>query len=297
MNIVIMGAGAIGSLFGSLLSKNNKVILIGRKPHIDSIKKNGLKIIGKTRLNTKIEAYSSIDDLSLRPDLIILTVKSYDTTIALSQLKKIIDKKTILMSLQNGLNNIEKINRFVKKENIIIGITTNGAIFLDNGVIEHTGIGNTIIGGYNQNIKDVINIFNKAGINTAINNNIIKEIWIKAIINSSINPLTAIFDCKNGYLLKNPILNNLVKKICIESTKVANSIDIKLNYKDMIKKTKQVIIGTADNYSSMLQSCKKNKRSEIDSINGNIVKIGNSNNIDVLLNESLVFTIKSLCKK
>jgi 2-dehydropantoate 2-reductase len=298
MNIVIMGAGAIGSFFGALLNKNNNIILIGKTSHISAIKKSGLVIEGKTNLKLKISAECSVDRITFKPDLIFLTVKSYDTELAISQLLDLIYDKTIVISLQNGLDNIDKIKKYVNEEKIIAGVTTHGAFFSKPGVIKHTGIGTTIIGvlkGKNtKRIKEIANQFNDAGIKTSVSKNVIREIWIKAIINSSINPLTAFFQCKNGYLLKNPILENLVEKICKESTEIANAEGLNISYIEMIKKTKKVIRATSENHSSMLQSILHSKKTEIDSINGRLVEIGIKNNINPELNNILIYTIKSL---
>jgi 2-dehydropantoate 2-reductase len=298
MNIVIMGAGAIGSLFGALLNKNNNVILIGKKQHISAIKKSELVIEGKTKLKVKISAEHSLDKITLKPDLIFLTVKSYDTELAIGQLLELINKETTIISLQNGLDNIDKIKNYVDEEKIISGITTQGAIFSKPGIIKHTGIGKTIIGEINGNITkriiEIENLFNNAGIKTKISKHILKEIWIKAIVNSSINPLSAFFQCKNGYLLKNPILEMLVEKICDESTRIANAEGLNLSYTEMIKKTKEVIKDTSENHSSMLQSILHGKKTEIDSINGRLVEIGIKNSIDPLINKILIHSIKSL---
>ncbi len=297
MNIIIFGAGAIGSLFGGLLSKNNKVILIGRKKHVQEINLKNLKIIGKTKKEIKLQAYEDVNKVT-KADLIILTVKSYDTDNALKKLKSLITDKTIIMSLQNGLDNIEKIQKHVSKNQIVVGITTHGAIFEKSGLINHTGIGKTTIGELNdkktKRIIEIAEIFNEAEIKTTINSDIKDEIWIKAIINSSINTLTTFFNCKNGYLLDNPILEKLVEKICIESTNVAKSEGFKFDDFTMIKKTKEVINDTSDNYSSMLQSIQQKKKTEIDSINGKIIEIGKKNNIDLTLNEILTCHIKSI---
>ena len=129
MNIVVMGAGAIGSLFGGLLSKKNNVILIGRSPHVNAIRKNGLNIEDKTTLNVKIPAQDTINKVMLSPDLLILTVKSFDTRFAINQAIQIIDNDTIILSLQNGLDNIDKIKKVVDINQIIAGITTHGAFF------------------------------------------------------------------------------------------------------------------------------------------------------------------------
>ena len=298
MNILIFGAGAIGSLFGALLSKENNVILIGRKPHISAIKKSSLIIDGKTNLNVKIDAETTVNNVSISPDLIIFTVKSYDTEYSIKQVSKIINKNTIVLSLQNGLDNIDKIKKIIDSKKIIAGITTHGAFFSAPGHIKHTGIGSTILGELNgektKRIEDFVNAFKTVGIETYFSENIIKEIWIKGIVNSCINPLTTFFQCKNGYLLKNPILEKLIEKICEESTNISNAHGINLSYNVMISKTKEVIMNTSENYSSMLQSYKKGNKTEIKSINGRLVNIGKKHKINTSLNDMLVYSINSL---
>ena len=297
MNIVVYGAGAIGSLFGAILSKNNNVVLIGRKSHIETINKNGLIVKGKTNIKKKVLSFENIKNVS-SPDLIIISVKSYDTEKTMIQAKKLINKKTIVMSLQNGLDNIKKIEKYVSRDRIAVCITTHGAIFSKPGVIIHTGFGKTIIGNPNgedtNKLFDIVKFFNEAGIEATVSDDIICEMWIKGIINSSINPLTTIFNCKNGYLLENPILDKLVEKICKESTDIAHSFGLDLDYNEMIMKTKKVIYDTNENFSSMLQSYKKGKKTEIDSINGVILKIGKKNDLNVFLNDFLVHLINSI---
>ncbi len=300
MNIIIFGAGAIGSLLGGMLSKSNNVLLIGKKNHVSAIKKSGLIIKGKTNLKVKINAEISVNNVNYIPDLFILTVKAYDTESAIIQAKNIIKPKTTVLSLQNGLDNINKMKKHLQSKQIIAGVTTHGATFSKPGLINHTGIGSTIIGELNGKITDriekIVDIFNKARIKTTISRNIIKEIWVKAIVNSSINPLTTFFQCKNGYLLENPILENLVEKIANESTSIANAYGINIMHEDMIKKTKNVIKNTKENYSSMLQSYKKGKKTEIDSINGKIVDIGKQHHVESFMNEIMVYSINSISK-
>ena len=300
MNIVIFGAGAIGSLFGALLSKKNNVTLIGRASHVDVIKKHGLNIKGKTQLNVKIPAEDSIKKIKSSPDLLILTVKSYDTENAMKEAKPVINDNTLVLSLQNGLDNVDKIEKMVDRKNIFVGITTHGAIFSSPGVINHTGKGQTILGYLSkqktESTKQLVDMFNETGIETEVSTDIIKDIWTKAIINSSINPLTTFFQCKNGYLLENPILECIIEKICEESTIVANKEGINLSSKNMYNKTKQVILDTGENYSSMLQSFQRGKRTEIDSINGKIVEMGKQHGLNPLMNEILVYSVKAMCK-
>ena len=298
MNIIIFGAGAIGSLFGAYLSKNNNVVLIGRKSHILSIKKNRLIIKGKTNLKVKIKAEEPVDDLRFKPNLLILTVKSYDTEPAILQAKKIINENTTILSLQNGLDNIDKIQQYISYKKIIAGVTTHGAFFSKPGFIIHSGKGTTILGELNgkktKRIINIVNCFNKSGIESKYSKYVIKEIWYKAVINSSINPLTTIFECKNGYILKNPILENLVDKICEESSNIARVNGIDIIYKKALEKTKDIIKRTSENYSSMAQSLNKDGRTEIASINGKLVEIGKKQNVKTMLNEILIYSVESL---
>ena len=301
MNIIVMGAGAIGSLFGAFLSKRNHVSLVGRTPHITRITKKGLKITGKTNITVNVEAVDSVDQINNKsPDLIILTVKSYDTENAARMIKPILSDNTIVLSLQNGLNNLEKIGKIINQKKIVAGVTTHGALFTKPGIIKHTGLGKTILGELDdkltKRVQNLASVFKQADIDTNISTNICSEIWIKTIINSSINPITGMLKCKNGCLLEHPLLEKLVEETCKESSAVARTVGVKLIDADLIKMTKRVIKDTSENYSSMLQSFQKGKKTEIDSINGKIIEIGKQHGIKTPFNDALFSLVKALEK-
>jgi 2-dehydropantoate 2-reductase len=300
MNIIVIGAGAIGSLFGALLSKKNTVVLVGRAPHIRTIQHDGLTITGKNRLHVELSAVDSTKDVTLSPDLILLTVKSYDTESAITQAVPLLCTETMVLSLQNGLDNIEKIEQIIEKNRILAGVTTHGAIFSNPGKIIHTGKGTTILGELNgtrsKRLESIARIFSEAGIEASTTNDIKKEIWAKAIINSSINPITTFFQCKNGYLLENPLLEHIVESICYESTCIAQAEGIRLTTVDMIQRTKEVITETAQNYSSMLQSNRQGKKTEIDSINGKLMSLGENHGIPTPLNKILCTLVSTFSK-
>jgi 2-dehydropantoate 2-reductase len=298
MNIVVFGAGAIGSLFGGILAKNNNVVLVGRKDHVEAIRKNGLKIKGKTKATVKVSAFETVKDISFSPDLIIISVKSYDTEKAACEIKKVMSEDTFVMSLQNGLDNIEKIEKFVDKKKLFVCITTHGSVFFKPGVVKHTGVGKTKIGGIVKSTsveERFVDLFNKSGIKTTLSDDVVSDIWAKAIVNSSINPLTCFFRCKNGYILKNPVLEKIMERICHESTLVARASGFFLSYEAMLDLTREVIIDTCDNFSSMFQSIQKGRKIEIDSINGFIVRKGLEFGLDVSLNEVVLHSVVVLC--
>lgn len=298
MNIVVFGAGAIGSFFGGLLAKQNRVTLVGRTSHITQINQHGLIIQGKTRLITTIAAVESANDISFSPDLILLTVKSYDTESACRQLRPLLQNQTMVLSLQNGLTNLEIIEHHLGKQHLLAGVTTHGAFFTKPGLITHTGTGYTILGELDgrpsERLESLVSLFNKAGIKTQMSTEINTEIWKKAIVNSSINPLTAFFKCKNGYLSKNPILEKTVESICSESCRIASMEHILVSPAEMMEMTKEVIHDTAKNYSSMLQSIQQGKRTEIDAINGELLRRGMKNKTNTPLNRILVELITSI---
>lgn len=294
MKILIFGAGAMGSLFGGLLAQKYDVTLLGRKAHVEAIKRNGLKISGKTNLISRPKALASTRN---RFDLVILTVKSYDTTRAAKQLKKIVTKKTIILSIQNGLGNEEILSSKLGKQNILRGVTEHGVTFLKPGKIYHSGAGATVIGELDGKItgriKKLADSFNSVGIKTRVAKDVLRELWLKTIINACINPLTALTGLRNGAVLE-PELRCVAEQTCREAVEVATSLGLNFSYAPVIKKVKQVAKNTAKNKSSMLQDIEKGKLTEIDFINCKIVELGEKFGISTPVNSTLVALVKSL---
>ena len=298
LNILILGAGAIGSLFGALLSTRHQVTLFCRAPHATAINQHGLIITGHKKNTYILDATDNITTLPSNPDLAIITVKAYDTQSLVQSTQPILKNANHILSLQNGLGNIETITHTMPTKHILAGITTHGAIFTKPGIIKHTGIGRTFIGPITPTSPDILHhiseTFTDAGISTTISQDIQKDIWKKAVINSAINPLTTIFHCKNGYLLGNPILEIILDRIITESTSIANTQDFQLSKDDMITQTKKVIHETVDNYSSMFQSIQQNQPTEIDYINGIFKTVGQLHNVPTPLNTLVTNIIHSL---
>ncbi len=287
MKIAIYGAGAVGSLFGAYLSKYHKVTLIARKEHVEKINTHGLIIKGRTNDVFKLKASENYEGGA---DVIFLTVKSYDTENAMIKLKDILTDE-IIISLQNGLDNIDIIKKYYNKR-IGAGITTEGITFEKPGEIIHTGNGITKLGNVENVDKNIIleivESLNKSGLKSEYSLDIVKEIWIKGFINACINPLTAILKAKNGDLIKAPLLN-IFNDLCKEIEILANIIGINENIYNL---SYEVAKNTSDNYSSMLQDILKNKRTEIDHITGIILKLAREYNLRMPINETLYNMVK-----
>ncbi|KAA0009555.1 MAG: ketopantoate reductase family protein [Thermoplasmata archaeon] len=292
MKFIIFGAGAIGSLFGALLSTKNDVLLVGRKEHIEAIEREGLKIEGITKgiFHPKTKWDGS------RYDVVILTTKAYDTKKALEEILHKFGKIPVL-SLQNGLKNEEMITEIIGEEYAIGGITSHGATFLRAGKILHAGTGETVIGELNgritERIEEIEEAFNTCGIDTRISTDIKKEIWKKAVVNVVINGLTSLLRCKNGELLKSRHAEETMEKICTECIEIARAEGIGIG-EEIIDKTKEVAKNTAENISSMLQDIMKGKKTEVEEINGEIVRIAKKHGINACINEFLFKMIKAM---
>lgn len=289
-DIMIMGAGAIGCLFGGLIAKfGHKVILIGRDWQVKKIRDNGLHIYNSDDFYVYPEAYTS----PIESDLILMTVKAYDTEKSAKSL--LIKEDSVVLSIQNGINNEEIIARIIGLNHVIGGTTSHGALLLGPGVVRHTGYGKTVIGEMDgrvtERVREVKKIFDDSKIDTIITSDIKKELWNKLIINVGINAISAITGLENGYIYKINNLSEISKKAVREAINIAKKVNINvdLDEEDVLMVAKQ----TERNRSSMLQDLDRGKKTEIDAINGEIVKIGRKYMLDCDVNETLYHLIKA----
>ncbi|MGQ9582667.1 MAG: ketopantoate reductase family protein [Thermoplasmatota archaeon] len=298
MRVLVFGAGSVGSFFGGLLSERYDVTLLGRKQHMEAIERNGLRITGRTEKVLHPRVWHSLGDLN-DIDLIILTVKAYNTESAMRDIVPYIREDTMVLSLQNGLDNVETIRRVMKKEgHILAGITSHGVMRAEDGHIVHAGAGETVLGDVvwteRGRVESVAQMLNSVGIQTRTTQNICGEMWAKAIVNAGINPITAITGLQNGYLLRVPALTALLERTCSEAMMVAEAARIRLPPCNIIEKTKDVARKTAENKSSMLQDIERGRRTEICSINGYISEVGKRHGVDTPVNSTLTALVKGI---
>jgi len=294
-----MGAGAIGSLFGGLLAEGgNNVALIARESHVKAIEQDGLTIEGVSGKHVvKVKAVTKPAHLKETFDLILLTVKAYDTRQAVTEAQTLMGNTSVLLCLQNGLGMEEIASEIIGRDRVLRGVTINGVLLKEPGLVVHTGKGETIIGELNRKITErtqkIAEAFSKAGLSTRVTNNIEGTVWTKILINAGINPFGALTGMKNGELIMIPELKELMTETVIEGTNVAKKIDVKLEGDpvSLMIKTAEM---TAQNKNSMLQDIEKGKRTEIDFINGAISNLGKRMSAKTPLNNLLTHLIKGL---
>ena len=289
MKITIIGAGAIGTTLAALLSKKGTEISILSNKGIEEDKEIMLKNFRGKTIRKKIRIINILDE----SDWYILAVKSYDVRPLINSLK---NKKANILCCQNGIETYNLLKTEINEKRLSHMVTGMGCSKIDTGKAEFKGSGFTFIGEFSGEIKGAINelanIMNESEIECKIVDNIFNYVWLKTIINSSINPVAAYNKVVNGKLSE-PSLNDQVKKICNESILIAQKIGIDLPLNPW-EEVKNIIRNTSDNKCSMLQDLENGNRTEIDAINGEIIRIAKANNLNCRYNQEFFDKIQSI---
>lgn len=284
MKIIILGAGAIGSVYGALLSREYDVLLIGRSTHINKINQDGLNIEWKAEETFRIKAKEKIEKEDITDNtLIILCTKVYDSKEAIENIKDKLKEDTTILCIQNGLGSEDIIKEIIPNK-VIRGLTNSAATFVEPGSVFLDSLEPIFIDD-----DKVIEIFDKTRIPAVYETNMQKEIWRKAIINSIVNPLTALMNIKNKELWNQEYreIEKMIYNECIECAEKEGFIFQK-NVLSLILE----LIRESENKSSMLQDVENNRKTEIDFINGAIVKIGEKHDVPTPMNKIITELIK-----
>jgi 2-dehydropantoate 2-reductase len=300
MKIGIVGPGAMGCLFAAYLSKAGAdICLIDKdKDRAAKISQQGIIVEGVSgNWQANVRATTDIQQIGFL-DLVILCVKSYDTKTGAIQIKPLVSDNTLVLTLQNGIGNIEIISEIVGQDKVIAGVTNLGSTLINDGHIKHAGMGETLIGKLDGKLpaqmRSLREIFNRVGLDTRISRDIKGLLWSKLVINAGINPLAAITRLNNGQLIQAESARKIMREAVTEALKVIKRKRIKLIYDDPLAKVEAVCEATANNISSMLQDVLRKKRTEIDFINGVIVRLGQELGVSVPVNSLLVDLIKTI---
>ena len=309
MRILVLGAGAIGSVFGGFLAKSlNQVVLLGRASHMDAISRHGLQIEGiwGDHHITNLKGYSSLMAIREKEgenfDLLLLTVKSYDTERILREYLKLFPNAAPMVSLQNGLGNLEKISEFVGIDKAIGGRVIFGAEIVAMGIVKVTVYADKVVlggvkGGVPQEqVVKIANVFSQSGIPSEATDSIVKYIWGKILYNGALNALGSILEVQYGELLKRDATKILMREIVKEAFDVIEKEKVDLFWKEpqeyLEQLFRELIPATYDHFPSMLRDIQQKKRTEIDAINGAIVEKGKEFGLHLPVNQVITNLIK-----
>jgi 2-dehydropantoate 2-reductase len=273
MDVVVFGAGSLGSVVGGLLASVHDVTLVGRSPHVDAVRERGLRLTGQVDRTVHPDAVTELGAASA--DLAVVTVKAYDTAAAAAALARC--ELGAALSLQNGMGNEETLGGALDCP-VLAGTTTYGARFREPAVVECTGVGSVTLGprpnasdGTDADVThEVCEAFRSADVDARVEADMESRLWEKLAVNAGINPVTALAGVENGALVDGPA-REVAEATAAEVATVARVAGVDLPEEAAREAVGAVAESTAANRSSMLQDVAAGRRTEVDAISGYVV--------------------------
>lgn len=302
MKICILGAGALGSTFGAWLSEaGHETWLLNRSnAHIAAVARDGLDIeTANGRRRVQVRAAVSAEAVGL-VDLVVVLVKSFATAEAMRQALALVGPETLVLSLQNGLGHEELLAEIVGPERVIAGKTYVGGVLLGPGRIRSGVAGKqTLIGELDgqltPRVQAVAEAFAGAGLATTVSANIRGTLWDKLQVNVATGALTGITQLTYGQLYSEPLLRDTALQAVAEAIAVARAAGIELGLQEPEAAWQLAREGLAPSFkTSMLQSLQRGSITEIDFINGAVVRLGQQYRVPTPVNATLVACIKGI---
>ena len=302
MKIAVVGAGAMGSLFAGYLSRHDIDVWAYDvwQEHIAAIKKNGLQMTrSNSTQNVALQATSDPAEPG-QMDLVIVFVKHLHTRQALQNSLPMIGPHTFVLTLQNGIGNVDILKETLPDEQILFGLTTLTSELLGPGHIEESfqGQGDTffwpLTGKVDARINQVCSIFNDAGIHTEISSEVQLRIWKKLIVNACHNTLSAIVHLKVGDIIDQPEVWPLLNAVALEIVKVAQKKKIPMDENEAIRFLKQVGEEARLHVPSMLVDVNRKNKTEIECLNGAVIREAEKFGIETPYNRAIYAIVRTL---
>lgn len=295
MKTIVIGAGAMGCFFAATMKLAGAEVSIydTDMDKIEHISKNGIILREKdgTSKQVMVPAYAYLDEAP-PADLLIVLVKAYHTARVARDISRILEHEPMVLTLQNGRGNVEELCKHIPEKQVFAGITYNCALELAPGDILHTGSGLTLVGPVAQDTLAVAmeqaRLLNNCNLTAGATSDLEPLRWKKLIVNSVIYPLSAINRVVNGDLPKNPDIVRDMVELTVEGVAVAQKAGIPLDYGEIWATVLETCRGSAENKSSMLTDVEKGRFTEIDAINGSIVRYGEINGVDTPANVRII---------
>ncbi len=303
-NLTIIGPGALGILFATRIWQvfPHVSLLHYDKEKARRMETSGVMVVEEGN-GTVLKAFPKITANAKeigRQELVMVLVKAFQTSQVLQDLKVLCGPETLVVTLQNGMGAGDILARVVPGENLVLGVTMHGANRRDERTVVHAGSGDTILGMFHPGSSDInrlegfVRLLEKSGFITYLVQDIYPVLWKKLMVNVGINPLTALSGLRNGEILEHPELVSIQEKAVSEAFTVmkASGMDIGMDFKEVLALVRKVCKDTAENVSSMLQDRIKGNQTEIDFINGAVVRFALEAGTDAPVNETLCLLVK-----
>jgi 2-dehydropantoate 2-reductase len=295
-SVLIVGTGAMASLFAArLVSAGIDVKMLGIwNEGLQALRTKGVRFVDEDGHEKSFQ----VDVIEhpaecLDVQLALVLVKTWQTARAAQQLAVCLARNGLALTLQNGLGNLETLHAALGDDRTALGVTTVGATLLEPGLVKNGGNG-IISLGKDHRLTSFARIFRKAGF-------VVEEVtstdslaWGKLVINAAINPITALLQIPNGEILELPAAASLMAAVAKETARVAKACEIQLPYADPVLAVEIVAQRTASNLSSMLRDIIRGGPTEVDAINGAVVRVGEALHIPTPVNRTLWQLVKAM---
>jgi 2-dehydropantoate 2-reductase len=293
LQVAVMGAGAVGCYFGGMLARAGvDVTLVGRPHHVEAIRRDGLHMDTRA-FDEYIRVKASSEAEAVQgAQLVLLCVKSGDTERAGTQIKRHISHDTVVLCLQNGCDNDQRLRAVLPEPEVAAAVVFLGAAMVAPGHVKHHGSGELVIDTI-RNIPDLPQIFETAAIPTRVSDNVRGQLWLKLIINCAYNAISAIGRKPYGQAVVSPGVQDVMRDVVDECVAVARAEGIDLPG-DVDAAVRRIVETIPEQYSSTAQDVMRGKPTEIDYLNGHIVRRGKAHNIRTPANLALWAMVKLL---
>ena len=281
MHILLLGAGALGSLFAARLqSAGCRPALYGlNTDHLQVVAENGLLVheLDGSRSCWQLRVYMASQHIDPSPDLVLVLVKSYATGEAVSSILPFCHEQTVFVTVQNGMGNWEQIAEHIPASRILAGVTAQAATMIEPGLIRHGGSGPTVLGAVHDpgpaELPELVRLLNQAGLDCEATGRVDDHIWAKLFVNIGINAVTALSAVPNGWISECGPAREVAEAAVLEAMEVAKARGSHPEA-DTVERVMRVAQATALNHSSMLQDVQGARRTEVEAINGIICRWG-----------------------
>jgi 2-dehydropantoate 2-reductase len=301
-HIAVVGAGAVGSFYGAMLARaGHRVTLIGRPAHVHAITRNGLKLDLATSSTTEIiqiEASTELSSLHIA-DLVLFCVKSTDSASVALQIAPHLSPNALIMSLQNGVENSNLIAKQVA--NVVIPCVVYVATEIPTpGCVKHHGRGDLVIGTMlasrlrypQKTLQEIVELFDSAQIPVQISPNVMADLWSKLMINCAFNAISGLAQIQYGKLAALEPVRSTQTALVKEVIAVAHADGIHLSETVALQAVEQISVTMGSQKSSTAQDMARSKLSEIDHLNGFIVRRGQALGVATPVNQALFALVK-----
>ena len=295
MKIAVMGAGAVGCYYGFKLARaGHDIVLIGRAQHVEAIERQGLRLETQT-FDEHIRVTASTEGSAVQgAQLVLFCVKSNDTESGAAAMKPHLAPDALVLSLQNGVENADRLRGLLPQE-VVAAVVYVGTEMAGPGHVRHHGRGELVI-EQSKASDDVARVLIAAGVPTDISDNVRGALWAKLILNCAYNALSAITQLPYGRLVKGEGVTVVMRDLVDECLAVAKADGVTIPG-DVDVAVRKIAETAAGQYASTAQDLARGKRSEIDHLNGLIVRRGDALGVATPANRLLHAIVKLIESK